>query len=347
MWIKIYMKDIRFICAQPDDNYYTWQVHLWLESLKEIGYSNKAIILIYIPSFRIKNNNWDQVVNLYPEAEFVFYKDETSEITSLLKTYIPILRPYCLRNYFRDNADIQNKAVFYCDSDVVFTNSFNINDYINDDVNYLSNTNSYINASYFDSKEKDVIPHKLEEYKQRDVLDELCKKIGISREIAELNNLNSGGAQYLLKNINHEFWNDVLSSCMIIRIYLQSINKEFFENENKGFQSWCADMWAVLWNLWKIERETKVIPELEFSWSSDPIEKLKTTGILHNAGITDKRMGGLYPAFYKGAYHLGRDPFDDDVHLQEVLNNEISKKHCTNYYTQKLFELKHKYNLKY
>ena len=37
------MKDLRFICAQPDDTYYTWQVHLWLESLKNIGQSDKAI----------------------------------------------------------------------------------------------------------------------------------------------------------------------------------------------------------------------------------------------------------------------------------------------------------------
>ena len=38
------MKDLRFICAQPDDTYYTWQVQLWLESLKEIGEIDKAIV---------------------------------------------------------------------------------------------------------------------------------------------------------------------------------------------------------------------------------------------------------------------------------------------------------------
>ena len=49
------MKDLRFICVQPDDTYFTWQVHLWLESLKEIGHSDKAIVLIYIPTNRAKN----------------------------------------------------------------------------------------------------------------------------------------------------------------------------------------------------------------------------------------------------------------------------------------------------
>ena len=46
------MKDLNFICAQPDDTYYTWQVHLWLESLKNIGHVDKAIVLIFTPKGR-------------------------------------------------------------------------------------------------------------------------------------------------------------------------------------------------------------------------------------------------------------------------------------------------------
>jgi hypothetical protein len=53
-----------------------------------------------------------------------------------------------------------------------------------------------------------------------------------------------------------------------------------------------------------------------------------------------------YPAFYKGKYHTGKDPFKDP-HLQTVLNSEESKKYCTYYYTQKLMELKNNYNLNY
>jgi hypothetical protein len=248
--------------------------------------------------------------------------------------------------YFEENRSMTTKAVFYCDSDVVFTESFNISQYIDDDINYLSNTNSYINASYFDSKIKDVLPDKLEEYKQRDILEETTSINGISREIAEANNNHSGGAQYLLKNIDSEFWSDVMTSCLLIRTHLTNVNKEFFESEAKGYQSWCADMWAVLWNLWKRGQTTKVVKEMDFSWSSDNIERLSSTGILHNAGITDPFMGGAYPAFYKGTYHTGKDPFDDP-HLQNILNNETSQKHCTHYYLQQLLELKEKYKLKY
>ena len=339
------MRELKFICCQPDDTYYTWQVHLWLESLRKIGHSDKAIVLIFIPFFRNKNEKWNQIIELYPEAEFKFYKDEENSVSRLLGTYIPVLRPYCLMRYFDENPNMQDKAVFYCDSDVIFTENFNVDAYINDDINYLSDTNSYINASYFDSKERDVLPEKLEAYKQRDILNEVATSVGISREIAEANNDHSGGAQYLLKDVDSEFWSRVLTSCIIIRTSLQAANKEFFKDENAGFQSWCADMWAVLWNLWRNNATTRNIKEMEFAWSSDHIDKLKTTGILHNAGIVDKHSMG-YPAFYKGAYHTGIDPLTDH-HLQVVLNDEKTKQHCNHYYASQLVELKEKYGLKY
>lgn len=338
------MKDLKFICAQPDDAYYTWQVHTWLESLRNIGQSDKAIVLIFTPSFRERNEKWDQIVNLYPEAEFVFYKDE-HKVSNLLGIYIPVLRPYVLMRYFNDHPEMVSKAVFYCDSDVVFTDKFDISAFIDDDICYVSDTNSYINASYFDSKIKDVKPEKLDLYKMRDVLSEVTSLIGVNRDIAEKNNEHSGGAQYLLKGIEGSFWKKVINDCLFIKTYLGNINKEFFESESKGFQSWCADMWAVLWNLWLREQEVKVIPEMEFSWSSDSITKLERTGILHNAGIVGNSQGEI-PTFYKGLYHSGKNPFDDP-HFYEVLNSDLSKTLCNHYYVSRMFDVKQKYNLNY
>ena len=131
----------------------------------------------------------------------------------------------------------------------------------------------------------------------------------------------------------------------MIRVYLQNINKDFFRDENKGFQSWCADMWAVLWNVWLREKETKNIPEMEFCWSSDPIEKLERTTLLHNAGITGQHTMG-WPAFYKGTYINGKDPFKD-THLYIVDTDDTSKKHANHYYLKQLLDLKQKYNLNY
>ena len=339
------MKDLKFICAQPDDTYYTWQVHAWVESLRELGHSDKAIVLIFIPSFREKNEKWQQIIDLYPETEFHFYKDEDNEVSQKLGIYIPVLRPYCLKRYFYEHPEMKDKAVFYCDSDIQFTDKFDIEKFIQDDVNYLSDTNSYINAKYFDSKVKDVLPEKLEEYKTLDILAQVTSLIGIDRAICEKYNDHSGGAQYLLKNIDGQFWEKVQKDCLIIRLYLQNINRQFFKDENTGFQSWCADMWAVLWNIWLREQETKVVPELEFSWASDPITKLDRTNIFHNAGIVGDQMFDC-PVFYKGKYHTGTDPFKDP-HLEDVYFNEKSKKFCTHFYVTKLINLKNKYKLNY
>jgi hypothetical protein len=338
------MKDLKFVCVQPDDTYFTWQVHLWLESLKEIGHSDKAIVLIYIPPGREKNTKWQQIIDLYPEAEFHFYKDE-GDLKNYIPIYIPILRPWTLWNHFKAYPELSSKAIFYCDSDVLFTKDFNVDKFIEDDVCYLSNTNSYINATYFESKEKDVLPKKLEEYKTRDILAEVMSLVGVDKQIAIDNNEHSGGAQYFLKDVDATFWNKVMNDCMMIRVYLQKINKEFFENESKGYQSWCADMWAVLWNLWFRGQETKVIEEMNFCWATDRIEKLEQNTLFHNAGIVST-YNGAYSCFYKGKYHNGSDP-TKDPHLNTILKDETSQKYCTWFYANKLNELKNKYNLNY
>ena len=337
-------KDINYICAQPDDTYYTWQVHLWLENLKSLNKSDKAIVLIFVPNFREYNTKWDKIIELYPETEFKVYKD-THNISKLLGVYIPILRPYLLWRYWKDNPHMKDRVVFYYDNDVLLTEKFNIDEFINDDVCYLSNTNSYINASYFDSKINDVKPDLLEEYKKDDILAYATSLVDVTREIAEKNNLHSGGAQYLLKNIDVEFWNKMITNTIDIRIYLQSVNKKYFESEAKGFQSWCADMWALLWGLWYAGHDVKVIKELDFAWGTDDISHLEKHSIYHNAGITSDFMNGV-PCFYKGKYHEGTNPLKDS-HLQTVLSNESSKKKCTWYYANLLNELGKKYKIDY
>lgn len=338
------MRELQFIQACPDDVYYTWQVHMWLESLRNIGQSDKAISLIFTPKNREVNTKWKQVMDLYPEAQFHFYKD-VDNVSDLLGIYIPILRPYVLWKHFKAFPELSEKAIFYCDSDILFTKDFNVEQFLEDEICYLSDTNSYINASYFDSKVHQVLPEKLEEYKTRDILGELTSVIGISREICEANNLHSGGAQYLLKNVDAYFWSKVMNDCVIIRSYLQNVNREYFKDENSGFQSWCADMWAVLWNLWAREQETKVIRELDFAWATDPISRLETTSILHNAGIGATLQNG-HSCFYKGKYHTGQDPTKDH-HLSVVLNDEKAKQYCTWHYANELKKLSNKYNLNY
>lgn len=334
-------KQLKYVCCQPDDAYFTWQVHLWLENLRSLGKSSDAIVLIYTPAFRERNiEKWQPIIDIYPEVEFAFYKDE-HDSSKFIGVYIPILRPYLLWRYWTDHPEMKDKAVFYYDCDVLLTEEFDISAYVDDEKCYLSDTNSYINASYFDSKVRDVLPEKLEAYKKVDILSDALSIVGVDRATAERFNEHSGGAQYLLKNIDAAFWEKVMSDCISIRMYLQNINRTYFASEDKGFQSWCADMWAILWNLWHRSHPTEVIRAMDFSWAPDPIEKLKTHKIYHNAGIVGETQDN-YPVFFKAKYHQGANPMVD-AQIDIVLNHPESKKHCTWFYTSKLDELRKKY----
>jgi len=142
------MKDLKFIQACPDDTYYTWQVHTWLESLRNIGKSDKAISLIFTPTDRKFNEKWKELEALYPESEFYYVKDEDN-VTKLLGIYIPILRPHILWQHFEKHPELQEKTIIYTDCDILWLDTLNISHLLEDDVNYVSDANSYLNYSYF------------------------------------------------------------------------------------------------------------------------------------------------------------------------------------------------------
>lgn len=336
-------KNLIFIQSCSHDQYYIFQTHVWLESLKNLGYEDNIVSLIFIPEYAELNQNWFELEKLYPKAVFKYYHDKEGELTSKLRFYIPILRLFCLIKYFEEN-DLSDKAIFYSDVDIIFTENFKIDHLIDDDVCYVSNTHSYISSDYFDSKIKDVLEKKIEDYKKIDVLQECCSIVGITRNIAEKNVNNTGGAQYLLKNIDSNFWKKVFNDCILIRKKLLSINRQYFQNEDKGYQSWTSDMFAVLWNLWYLDKEVKVVPEMDFVWSIDPIEKLKNVGILHNAGVTGRYFKGA-PMFYKGEFVKGKSPFSGDI-LESLASHPDNKRFVNNFYIRALINLKNKYNLK-
>ena len=337
------MKPILITC-QPTDSYFIWQNHLYIESCLEQGFKEEQIhILLYNPKGRVYNTNWDKLKECYPKLNIFVYEDDG--VQQYLGIYIPILRPHILKQHFEAFPELQDRTIIYTDSDILWLKSLNINHLLEDDINYVSDANSYLNHSYFQSKYKDVLPDKLEQAKERDFLNEVCTIVGINKQIVIDNNSNTGGVQYILKNVDAVFWKKVEEDVLKIRVHLQQVNREFFKDENTGIQSWCADLWAVQFNLWFFNKESKVARELDFAWSTDPISKIDSYPILHNAGIVSETGNG-YPAFYKGKYHQGSNP-TLDPQLQVILNNEQSQKYCTWYYTKKLLELKNKFNIKY
>lgn len=315
------MKQLHLVMAHPSDLCFAWQTAVNLYNQRKYGLSNKARILVYSPHDRKKLPGiWKFLETKFPESKFFYYTGtKTLSDTIGVTSYIPLLRPYILQKHWEEFPELKNDAIFYHDSDIVFTKDPKfLNECKDDDINYLSDTKSYLNSDYFQAKRKDVLKEKEDRFRTVDPLQEVARFMGITREIFIENRANTGGAQYLLKNIDKNFWKDVFDNCIQIRTYLMDINKRFFANEDAGYQSWTADMWAVIGNLWKRKAQV-VCPEImNFSWSSEEIENWTIKGIYHDAGAGPEpfeRNGKKLRAFYKkgNPIKLGENTFYDYI----------------------------------
>ena len=147
----------------------------------------------------------------------------------------------------------------------------------------------------------------------------------IKEEVIKENQLNSGGAQYLIKNVTSDFWYRVYTDCEQLFPQITHLNqiKKQQDPSHHEIQIWCADMWAVLWGIWRLGIETKIDPKLNFTWASSPKEEWEINSLFHNAGVADND-GKM---FFKGAYQhqlpyneeLTFSPYYASVHYYELV----------------------------
>ena len=150
----------------------------------------------------------------------------------------------------------------------------------------------------------------------------MCDISGIGKNMVKSNEKNSIGAQYIMKGLTHYYWDRVERECEVLFKDVNELNQIKKQNDptHHELQIWCADMWAVLWNGWLEGNETKVVPEMDFSWATDSSNRWNETTIYHNAGATCESQG----TFYKASY-MDTLPYDLDI---KKFNKE---KNCYNY----------------
>lgn len=339
------MKKPIFMSVAPDNTYYVWENEVNIQNNIDLGLDNEMHFLWFLPHDRLQKG-WNPLVlklkekyKDYKNIKFFYFTDVDDILNKVIRkiNYIPYLRPYCLEKHFRNHPELKNEIIYYHDSDALFIKPLDFSKFNDLNTCYLSDTAGYLNLQYLDGKIEES--KNKEQLKKIKPIDTLLELNNINRTIATANNSNTGGAQYLLRNIDADFWKDVMESCKIIRSYLRNINREFYKNENEGYQSWCADMWAVLWNIWKRGMKTECPKEMDFVWATDPIEKIDTHYIFHNAGVSSKSIninGEKKIFFNKGDYkELEKAPYNDDFQLKLV-----DKNFATFYYANKLLNLK-------
>jgi hypothetical protein len=346
---------MEYICAQPTDEYFVWQVALWAQSLQDIGESSHAHVLLYNPKDRAVSKKWGSLARMFPEVSFKIY--ENTQIDSAFKMYSPCIVPFLLYEYFNEHPELEEKVIYQCDSDIIFLKPLEINHLLEDEVCYLSDTNNYISSTYLYNKASDVLENKKEAYKKIDVVKELARLAQVPLSTVIENKDHSGGAQYLLKNVKKEMWKKIFGDSITIKLYLDGINRRYFPKE-KYIQAWTAGMWSYLYNLWYYGKTTRVVKEMDFQW---PINLINSSlPILHNAGVTDsstirttqKDENGNNvqvnaPAFFKGKYSNGKNPYEDVTELEKIVTHPVSQKYGTAIYTAYLLKYKDKFQTIY
>lgn len=281
-----------FISAQPYDFYFTWQVEVQIVNFRKHNISDKMNILVWYPQENTDLTHWQNIQVKYPEVKIFYYRDRGVN----LQLYIPQLRPHILSEHFRKYPELSKEVIFYHDSDIIFNFLPDFNKLLQDDINWQSDCSGYLDYNYLRRKEiEGNIP-------EHEAIKKLADIGRVSVRLIESYKNKTGGAQCLLKNVDSEFWEDVERQVLEIRkkfTYGQSgsINTQYFKSENAGFQSWCADMWALNMSLWNRGKQTDITSELAFSWATDSKNTFDNMPIYHNAGAT--AGSGL---FYKGSW---------------------------------------------
>lgn len=347
------MKQLEIISVVTNDKRYWWETAVYLYNLTTLGYKDISI-LVFIRKGQNILEEWNQLSIKFPDVKFFFYEDIGNiEKIGNAFNYFPVYRFWTLQEHFKKYPELTDKAVFYTDTDIILTKYLDFSPYLKGDINYLSwtgnkeRTDNYLWQPYFDGKITQVLPQKLEQFKKLDVLGRLGYITGTSREVITENNPNTGGAQYLLKNITSQFWTDCFNVCCEIKLYLSELNQNFFqgnssvERENNGYQSFVSDMLALLYSLWGNKFETKCPSELDFAWSTDYVERGQECFIIHNAGITGEANCKIAfekkilegPMFFKGKYS-NITPFEDLDYLKSIVDHPVSSRFCNSEYVK-------------
>jgi hypothetical protein len=287
---------MRYICAQPASNFYTWQVEVVINNFKRQGVNPNKIDILCAINDNVVPEEWRRLQNHYNTVRFFFYNDTRAD-----KSYIPSIYFNLMSSHMKANPDLIGQRLFLHDSDIIFTRPPELNWAMLGQVWYLSNTNSYINYDYIQQKGNHVY-------------EDMCSIVGIDKLIPKLMNSHSGGAQYITIGESSEFWDKVESDSVKLYSYFCKTEHLYIKKHEGDYpiQKWTAGMWSLLWNIWLRGYETRVDSRLDFGWSTDHISSVEKYWILHNAGVAPTDLG----LFFKGNY-TQELPYNKELNLNE------------------------------
>lgn len=285
----IYKSNMVFVSAQPDEVYFHWQVEIYMYQFATQGIIDRCYAVFCHkgdePSMAVK-----ELQKKY--RNIVCYKDERTDN----HPYKPMVRPYVMKKFFKEFPEL-GKCVFYHDSDIFIVKLPKFGLMLKDDNGYVSDTVNYIGANYLKECSRRY-KEKHPDLPDNDLFLKMCQLLDMPPDLVQSYEKGSGGAQYLLKNIDATYWEKVEQSTHKLFTFFKEYEKSHPIAHH--VQSWATDMWTVLWEYWRRGNKTIVHTELDFSWATDHVSNYFKKNIFHLAGVNQSTSADK---FYKGNYN--------------------------------------------
>lgn len=299
---------MKYIVATTDNEYFRWQMLVQINNFKR---NNILDDLTYVVS--VNNKVSKKLNNLKKETgvRIITYRDERVN-----SQYQSSIRPHILKKHFLLHPE-ESKIYYYLDPDVIFLRKPNYPSiYYKTNKWILSDTRSYLSSKYIKSKSEELF--KL-----------MCKTVNIDINLVMMYDNLAGGAQYILKNVDGDFWGDVeVNSEKLYKIMKDSEHKY---SPNNPIQSWTADMWAILWTGWKLNYKTIIDKDMDFIWATDHLNLLNDKYIYHNAGVTNQKD------LFNKCLFVNNNPFNEDF-------SYINENYSSYLYVKEIINTKNNYN---
>lgn len=296
---------MKFLVCIPDHQFYLWQTLVQINNFRKMGIEGKTVYLVSTRGNTISDTLKSLINSRELKSSFYLYNDERPSTK-----YSSSMRPHTIARFFRQFPEYGMEPFMYLDPDVLFTKPMDFSVFEKDDKWYVSDTRSYIDSRYIRSKGEPIF-------------DKMCEIVGIDKNLVISNDANAGGAQYVMKNVNADYWDKVFWDSENLYHEITKMSNAIVAAEKTSttlpgespkkpyhpLQIWCADMWAVLWNGWYCGHEIEIHNDLDFAWASDSMDKWDKKYLFHNAGVPSENG----KSFCKITYQVS--PFNKEINI--------------------------------
>lgn len=265
---------MKYVSVITDYTYLLWQQEIQAFNFRKLGIlDDLVVVVLHDPGIPLS----DHARQLGTLVQTHYFENDQPR-----RHYTPSNKPWGLMKLLEQHPEYGHR-LFLLDSDVIFRETLDFTK-LEGPTWYVSDSGAvgYLGYNYL----KAMLGH--------EQVEEMANLVGLTAERLQLEQPNSGGAQYYMKDVTSEFCRTVAHDS--IKLYDWAIQQKR-ESGTYKIQVWTAEMWSWLWNAFKTV-PVRTHPEMNFAWAAHTLSDWETQKMLHLAGVVGTEKG----CFFKGKY---------------------------------------------